>query len=105
MGWIGVDLDGTLAQYDKWKGPNHIGKPIPKMLKRVKEWIDKGQKVKIFTARAMDKEHIPPIKKWLEENGLGKLEVTNIKDYSMITLYDDRCVQVITNTGELIKEK
>lgn len=25
-GWIGVDLDGTLAGYDGWVGPEHIGK-------------------------------------------------------------------------------
>ena len=24
-GWIGVDLDGTLAQYDHWRGIEHIG--------------------------------------------------------------------------------
>jgi hypothetical protein len=27
-GWIGVDLDGTLAHYDGWKGIDHIGEPI-----------------------------------------------------------------------------
>ena len=26
---IGVDLDGTLAKYDGWKGHNVIGEPIP----------------------------------------------------------------------------
>jgi hypothetical protein len=26
--WIGVDLDGTLAQYAGFKGPEHIGDPI-----------------------------------------------------------------------------
>ncbi len=26
-GWIDVDLDGTLAQYDGWKGVAHIGEP------------------------------------------------------------------------------
>lgn len=28
-GWIGVDLDGTLAIYDVWRGANHIGEPVP----------------------------------------------------------------------------
>lgn len=23
--WIGVDLDGTLAEYDGWRGWKHIG--------------------------------------------------------------------------------
>ena len=26
-GWIGVDLDGTLAHYDKWRGVEHVGDP------------------------------------------------------------------------------
>ena len=35
-GWIGVDLDGTLAMYDQWAGAGHIGEPIPLMVERVK---------------------------------------------------------------------
>ena len=29
-GWIGVDLDGTLARYDGWRGIDHIGEPMPR---------------------------------------------------------------------------
>ncbi len=50
-GWIGVDLDGTLAQYDGWKGPDNIGDPIPLMVGRVKEWLEAGHEVRVFTAR------------------------------------------------------
>ena len=50
-GWIGVDLDGTLAQYDGWKGTEHIGEPIPLMVQRVKDWLEAGHEVRIFTAR------------------------------------------------------
>lgn len=39
LGWIGVDLDGTLAVYKGWNGPEHIGEPIPIMIDRVKLWI------------------------------------------------------------------
>src|SRR5262245_48902352 len=28
-GWIGVDLDGTLAEYHGWKGIEHIDRPVP----------------------------------------------------------------------------
>lgn len=35
-GWIGVDLDGTLAHYDSWRGVDHIGAPVIPMLDRVK---------------------------------------------------------------------
>jgi hypothetical protein len=51
QGWIGVDLDGTMAYYDGWKGADHIGEPIPAMVERVKRWLAEGREVRIFTAR------------------------------------------------------
>lgn len=101
--WIGVDLDGTLAEWDGWKGHEHIGKPIPLMVERVKRWTEMDIEVRIFTARASIADHVAPVQKWLEENGLPGLAVTNKKDYKMLQLWDDRCVQVIPNTGELVK--
>jgi hypothetical protein len=98
--WIGVDLDGTLAEYHGWRGAEHIGPPIPAMLKRVQRWIEEGATVKIFTARACVPEQIPYVEKWLESTGLPPLEVTNVKDFGMVELWDDRCVQVRINTGE-----
>lgn len=99
-GWIGVDLDGTLAYYDEWRGPDHIGMPIPAMLDRVQGWIDQGITVKIFTARATDPQQVEVVKEWLAKIGLPDLEVTNEKDFSMVELWDDRAVQVIPNTGK-----
>lgn len=98
-GWIGVDLDGTLAHYSGWKGIEHIGDPIPAMLERVKRWREHGYEVRIFTARAREPAAIPPIKRWLNENGLAGVQVTNIKDFDMIELWDDRAVRVEKNTG------
>lgn len=99
--WIGVDLDGTLAQYSGWQGLDHVGKPVPVMLARVRYWLAEGYTVKIFTARATAGERgTEPIKKWLAENGLPDLEITNCKDFAMIELWDDRAVQVVANTGK-----
>ncbi len=98
--WIGVDLDGTLASTESMKGLDTIGKPVPLMMKRVKMWLDEGVKVKIFTARATQEKQIPLVHKWLLKNGLPELEVTNQKDYSMTECWDDRCVQVLENTGK-----
>lgn len=103
-GWIGVDLDGTIAEYKGWKGIDHIGDPIPAMVQRVRDWLSQGRQVKIFTARiAVPPDELPlviePIHKWLEAQGLPRLEVTNVKDFGMIELWDDRAVQVIPNTG------
>jgi hypothetical protein len=97
--WIGIDLDGTLAFYDGWKGPEHIGEPIVPMLDHVKLLVSCGARVKIFTARACVPEQVPPIETWLKKHGIGGLEITNLKDFKMVQLYDDRCVQMRSNTG------
>lgn len=97
--WIGIDLDGTLAHYDGWRGKDHIGSPIVKMMDRVKAWIKEGKKIKIYTARAYDPEQIPYIEEWLERYDLGGVEVTNIKDFGMTELWDDRAIRVMRNTG------
>lgn len=98
--WIGVDLDGTLAR----KGgldDTVIGEPIPAMLARVKTWLNEGKRVKIFTARACegDVAQIALIKAWCLKHVGQELEVTATKDYDMAVLWDDRCVQVVPNTG------
>ena len=106
-GWIGVDLDGTLAEYDGWKGADHIGPPIEKMLERVKAWLAEGRPVKIFTARVSPQAEIVgeadvsrrAIWAWCEEHLGVALPVTATKDFAMIQLWDDRCVQVNENTG------
>jgi len=98
--WIGVDLDGTLAFYDGWKGAEHIGPPIPAMLNRIHRWIKSGRKVKIFTARAAVPEQVIHVYRWLEDNGLDGIEVTNTKDHACVAIWDDRAVRVVKNTGE-----
>ena len=109
-GWIGVDLDGTLAYYDQWRGETHIGEPIPAMAERVKKWLSEGKEVRIFTARAWNTGvsgaiAILTIKDWAEKHFGQRLEVTCMKDYNMVELWDDRAVQVIPNTGMPIAEK
>jgi hypothetical protein len=104
-GWIGVDLDGTLAFYDEWRGAEHIGDPVPAMLLRVRQWLDRGLDVRIFTARVSngDKQNSAgAIKRWCLEHLGQELPVTCEKDYGMIELWDDRCVQVEQNTGRLL---
>jgi hypothetical protein len=117
-GWIGVDLDQTLAQYDGWKGVTEIGDPIPAMRDRVKKWLSEGRKVKIMTARVYCGESGEPagdryrdaqlgrvaIEKWCIKHLGVILPITCCKDTQMITLWDDRCVQVRPNTGDPIGE-
>lgn len=108
-GWIGVDLDGTLAYYGEWLGPAHIGAPILKMVQRVKGWLKEGKKVKIFTARvspsAPDYEQsMYTIASWCREHIGQELPMTASKDLNMIELWDDRAIQVEKNTGRRIDE-
>jgi hypothetical protein len=105
--WIGVDLDGTLAEYTGGRGDTTIGKPIQKMVDRVRYWMNVDKiEVRIFTARVAGSDRAANkkvIQDWLEnECNLPRLEVTCVKDYGMVELYDDRAVQVIFNTGELV---
>lgn len=105
-GWIGVDLDGTLAQYGGWVSEQHIGEPVPMMAARVRKWIVDGKDVRIFTARADSNQDsrdvdaiVKTIQDWTEKHCGARLPVTNKKDYGMVELWDDRAVQVIPNTG------
>lgn len=108
-GWIGVDLDGTLAKYGEWKGAEHIGEPIAPMVERVKRWLAEGREVRIFTARvAGPRQEMgveatrAAIERWCLQHIGAVLPVTNEKDYGMVELWDDRAVQVEMNTGWII---
>jgi hypothetical protein len=79
------------------------------MVSRVKNWLRDGKRVKIFTAR-MHGHGVPligggvadvrtPIEVWCREHLGQVLEITNVKDFAMLELWDDRAVQVIPNTG------
>ncbi len=103
--WIGMDLDGTLAHQDRNATYDKVGEPVPAMMTLVRKMIRSGVRVKIFTARAQDPEQLPIIRQWLRENHLPELEITNVKDYNMLRLYDDRCIQVEKNTGRLIVDE
>lgn len=112
IGWIGVDLDGTLAHYTEWKGSKHVGPPIPAMVERVKRWIAEGHEVRIFTARIAESNPrvaaagqcaiTNAIHEWCDEHIGMRLKVTNIKDFAMIELWDDRAVAVEPNTGVML---
>jgi predicted kinase len=102
--WIGVDLDGTLAFYDGWKGSSHIGKPIPRMRNRVLKKLAEGYEIRIFTARASDLSAIPVIQRWLQTHGFPQFKITNVKDFQCVEIWDDRVVQILPNKGVTISE-
>ena len=103
--WVGFDLDGTLAHYDRWRGPNHIGAPIPEMIDLIKAYIEANVEVHIFTARACDPIQVPVVERFCERHIGRVLQVTNVKDFGMRLLYDDRAIQIVPNTGRSVKEQ
>lgn len=113
--WIGVDLDGTLAIYDKWVACDHVGAPIPLMVNRVKAWLAEGRNVRIVTARVYAPMNnarrqleaakaMIAIQDWCHLHLGQHLPVTCTKDYAMIELWDDRAVQVIRNEGLTVED-
>lgn len=102
-GWIGVDLDATLAEYRWGHFTSQIGPPIAPMLERVKGWLSRGWEVRIFTARAATPEAVPAVEAWCEAHVGKRLVVTNVKDGNMIELWDDRVVQVVGNLGHPVE--
>lgn len=108
-GWIGVDLDSTLAYYTHGQG-DRIGEPIRLMYLRVQKWLADGRDVRIFTARAsinswgghqdtLDHE-LKLIEDWCLKHFGRVLPITCQKDFGLDELWDDRAVQVIPNTGK-----
>ncbi len=116
-GWIGVDLDGTLAVYNDWDNGS-ISLPIPLMVNRIKAWLAQGYEVRIFTARVGKIDTLllsdtsgkteqirTEIQDWSEKYIGVRLPVTCEKDYEMLELWDDRCVQVDSNTGRVLSKR
>jgi hypothetical protein len=101
-GWIGVDLDGTLAYHDSQQGLHPIGKPNESILFRVQQWLEAGIEVRIFTARAAESTLVLPVKEWLRKVGLPDLAVTHRRDFNLLQIWDDRAIQLETNTAELL---
>lgn len=126
-GWIGVDLDGTLAVWTEWVAWSVIGEPIEPMVARVRDWLAEGREVRIVTARVgLPRLHgedssvcvckrteqvygradmIEVIQDWCERHVGARLPVQSHKDHDMLELWDDRAVQVVTNTGLSLAEE
>lgn len=60
-----VDLDGTLAEYNGWKGPDVFGSPIPGALDALRDLKRMGFRVIVFTTRG----DVAAVTQWLNYNG------------------------------------
>jgi len=116
-GWIGIDLDGTLAHH-YWNGrdvkfdPLRIGKPIPRMVEKVKIVLERHEfDVWIFTARvAPPIDHVEElairtaIRDYTYDLFGEPLEATCVKDKECVAMWDDRARQVVFNEGRFVDE-
>lgn len=121
-GWVGVDFDGVLVEWDPKYLPAH-GPVIPAGVALLQRLLDEGVEVRIFTARVQPspdepawwaamaeleytdpaiwlRDQVALIQVFCREQVGQVLPITAAKDYKMITCYDDRSVQMISNTGE-----
>ncbi len=63
---VAVDLDGTLATYDHWRGEDHFGEVRPGAKKALEEFQRRGYRIIIWTTRG-NKEKV---KQFLHDNDL-----------------------------------
>jgi hypothetical protein len=115
-GWIGCDLDSTLAYCNNsvWapQPPWPIGEPIPAMVEKIKNLHDMGYEIRIFTARVGDEgmsaqafaTETKNIQDWAEKALGFRPRVTATKDFEMLFMFDDRAREVIANTGKTLRE-
>lgn len=106
---ICVDMDGTLATFDKFVSWDHFGEPIQETVDRIKHWRDLGIEVRILTARMSEESRAldgitreqmeGAIKAWCRKNLGFELPVYSEKGPGMLFLLDDSVIQVQRNTG------
>lgn len=108
-GWIAVDMDGVLTEYNGWNG-GELGRPIPLMIERVRGWLDEGIEVRIFTSRCgkvypdQVESNCRQIQLFCITHFKRLLQITNEKDQNMIAIFDDNAIQMIKNTGLTLQE-
>lgn len=95
---VAVDLDGVLAQYDGWKGVDHIGDPIPgavEFTQALSEFCD----VLIYTTRCCEEINTPEkahllvnrVRAWLDANGFAYAAIWSGQGKPIAVAYvDDR---------------
>lgn len=70
---VAIDLDGTLAFYNGWKGPHHIGEPRPNAVWALNCFKYNGWDVTLFTNR----EESQAIWDWVEKFASGSVDRVN----------------------------
>ena len=97
---VAVDVDGVLAQYDGWKGVDHIGDPIPGAV-AFTHTLSEHFDVLIFTTRCCEEVNQPEkahllrnrLVKWLDQHDFAYADVWVGQGKPIAVAYiDDRAV-------------
>ena len=105
---VAVDLDGCLAYYDGWRGPDHIGPPIHSMALVCHKLHERGFRIVLNTCRlnkTNNREHsvdtdqsLSTIRDWLNDNGLSFVAISLDEGKPFAHVYvDDRAVSFNEN--------
>lgn len=102
---VACDLDGTLAIYKGERDHMFIGEPIKCMVDAIKVIRECNGEVWIFTARLSDPQTHDVAKKviedWLKKHDIQVDGITCVKQKFFSEIWDDRAIQIITNTGKV----
>lgn len=91
--WVGVDFDGTLAA-------SGTGNPVPRMVTLVRQWLEAGAEVRIFTARHPHGD-LDEVRRFCRAQFGRELPTTNVKDEFCYQIWDDRAVRVAHGIGRI----
>jgi hypothetical protein len=100
--WLAVDLDGTLCEYDGFKGHDVFGAIVKPINDAMTVRRNSGWKIAIFTARADTVEHAEFVSYFLVGNGIEYDLITNFKKPYFTEFWDDRAMPVERNEGKFI---
>jgi hydroxymethylpyrimidine pyrophosphatase-like HAD family hydrolase len=107
MNNICFDFDGTLAEYDSWRGHGKFGELDPRAIRLLRNLANRGFRIVVLTAR----KETEFIKTYLDKNKVKVAEVTNVKPIALAYI-DDRAVEWKGDAGkalervlELVKKK
>jgi len=95
---ICVDFDGVLAEYIGWKGPDHLGDPMPGALGFLKQLCMLNYEIVIHTTR-----NPSGIIAWTYKYGVGDLihKITNRK-VPAVAYIDDRAIPFLGNFSDTL---
>jgi len=107
--YVCIDLDGTIAHYEEWKGETHFGEPVEGVQEALKQISYAGWKIIIFTTRANRKlvseyllSHSIPFD-YINENPDQPKNAIGGKPYAEAYI-DDRGIQFNGNWQETANE-